>query len=122
MIIENLLCEICSSRPARLIVLRRRHGDVRRTFVCSECSNERSRLYTNSQLDLERVLIHLEKKPNVDNSVVLGCKNCGMTLADIIVDGKPGCCLCYARFSVEIGSAIEEAQGHSHHTGKAPEE
>ena len=122
MIIENLLCEICSSRPARLIVLRRRHGDVLRTFVCSECANERARLYTNSQLDLERVLIQLDKKPGVSNSAVSGCRNCGVMYANIIVDGKPGCCLCYSTFAEEISKAIEEAQGHTHHIGKAPGE
>lgn len=121
MIIENLLCEVCSSRPARLIVLRRRHGDLRRTHVCSGCANEHARLFTNSQLDLERVLNYLEKKPGMGTAAASGCRNCGMTLADIIVDGRPGCCLCYSRFGEEIGDAIKDAQGYIQHVGKAPE-
>lgn len=115
---ENSLCEICSCRPAKVVVLRRRQEDVHRTFVCSECANERARLYARTDFDFERVLARVDQRANA-HVPAYSCRFCGTTLADIIADGKPGCCTCYSRFAGEIEQAIETAQGHTNHTGKA---
>ena len=120
MIIENLLCENCSSRPAKLVVLRQRRDDTVRLFVCSECASERARLYTDAKFDLQRVLDQFEGKPSGGDSAQFGCKMCGMTLAEFLVDVRPGCCLCYARFAGQIQQAIDSVQIHTHHVGKAP--
>lgn len=117
---DSSLCELCSSRPAKVMVLRRRHEDVNRTFVCLECANERARLYARTDFDFERVIARVDGRPN-SRQPGYSCQFCGTTLADIIADGKPGCCTCYLRFASEIAQAIEIAQGCSHHTGKAPE-
>jgi len=101
-------------------VFRRRQDDIHRTFVCSECASERARLYSGAGLDLERVVARLER-----NAVAAGpsyeCRMCGTTLADIIADGRPGCCVCYARFAGEVEQAIRAAQGKTSHVGKAPD-
>lgn len=115
---DNSLCEICSCRPAKVVVLRRRHEDLDRTFVCPECASERARLYTRTDFDFERVLARVD--PRAKTRVpAYSCRFCGTTLADIIADGRPGCRECYSRFAGEIEQAIETAQGHSRHTGKA---
>lgn len=115
----NDLCELCSSRPAKMIVVRRRHEDVDRTFVCAQCASERARLYARTDFDFERVLARVDPRAGVYQPAY-GCRFCSTTLADIITDGRPGCCSCYARFAGEIEQAIETAQGFTHHTGKAP--
>ncbi len=39
-------------------------------------------------------------------------------MAEIVLDGVPGCCLCYTRFAGEIESAVRQSQGCTTHTGK----
>jgi len=117
---DNPLCELCCSRPAKVVVLRRRLEDTHRTFVCPQCANERARLYARTDFDFERVIARVDDRAT-DRHPAYSCHFCGTTLADIIADGRPGCCECYTRFAGEIEQAIETAQDHSRHTGKAPE-
>ncbi len=116
----DALCEFCSSRPAKVVVLRRRHEDVSRTFVCPQCASERARLYARTDFDFERVLARTDDRTK-QRMPAYSCQFCGTTLADIIADGKPGCCECYRRFAGEIEQAITSAQEHERHIGKAPE-
>lgn len=116
---DKVLCEICLSRPAKVVILRRRHENADRTFVCLECASERSRLYAGTSIDLQGILNRMEKKIPSESSAY-SCRSCGATLADIIADGRPGCCSCYMRFAGEIEQAVQAAQGRTYHTGKAP--
>jgi len=117
--IDTCICELCSTRPARMIVLRRRGEDVSRTFVCRECASERARLYAGTDFDFTGVLARVD--PNAAAHVpAYSCRFCGATLADIVADGKPGCCSCYTRFAGEIEQAIRAVQHGTRHIGKAP--
>lgn len=114
-------CEICKDRPAKMIMLRRHNEDVNRTFVCLECAGERAKLYSSSSLDLEKIHYRIDlTKKRSDNRSTYSCRLCGVTLADIVVDSEPGCCLCYSRFESEIEQAIRASQGKISHIGKAP--
>ena len=118
MMTDNPVCELCSSRPANVVILRRRREGVNRMFVCSECAGERARIYAGTDFDLTRVLARVDPKAS-SHVPAYSCRFCGATLADIVADGKPGCCSCYARFSGEIEQAVHTAQGCTQHTGKA---
>lgn len=120
MILETRLCDNCSSRPARVMCLRRRHQDVCRTYVCLECASERARLYANPTLDFERILTVTDADSGSAKPPAYGCRFCGTTIADIVADGRPGCCVCYSRFAGEVAQAIDAAQGRSFHVGKTP--
>ncbi|MGI6296604.1 MAG: hypothetical protein ACOX3G_11005 [Armatimonadota bacterium] len=102
-----------------MIVLRRRPDGIDRTFVCSECASERAKLYAGTGFDFERVMTRVEEETLADKPGY-GCRVCGCTIADIIADGRPGCCGCYSRFSDEIRRSIKRAQGQARHLGKAP--
>ncbi|MHB9038278.1 MAG: hypothetical protein ACYC64_16610 [Armatimonadota bacterium] len=121
MISDPVICEICSCRPARLVVVRRRGEDTCRTFVCAECGNERARLYAGASLDFDRIVARVDRPADGTESTAYGCRLCGTTPADIVVDGRPGCCLCYARFAGEVEQAVEAAQGSAYHMGKTLE-
>jgi protein arginine kinase activator len=116
---KNRLCDICSNRPARLLLLRRTGDDVYRTHVCQECANERARLSSRTTLDFERMLDRLRGR-SAGERASYSCRFCGTTLADVVVDGRPGCCLCYERYAEELAQMIEEAQGRVGHVGKTP--
>jgi len=118
--IENRLCEICSSRPATVVMARRRRGYSNRTFVCLECAGELARLCGVHGLGIEKVIGCLEEKSfgNIGSSA--GCRLCGTTLAEIVADTKPGCSMCYIRFAEEIEPAVRAAQGRISHVGKRP--
>ena len=120
MIPEDLKCEVCSSAPAKLVCLRTRQDDTCRTFVCSRCADERARLYGSAGLDLQHILVGMRAGRADTDSAPHSCRLCGTTLARIIADGKPGCCLCYLRFPTEIESLTHAAQNHTRHVGKAP--
>lgn len=102
-----------------MVILRRRGDDVHRTLVCHECGGERARLYANANLDLGGILARLDVENSRGRSSSSACGLCGATLADIVADGRPGCCACYTRFESEIERAVREAQGATHHVGKA---
>ncbi|MCE5200583.1 MAG: hypothetical protein ABFD54_09990 [Armatimonadota bacterium] len=120
MINDVILCEICSSRPAKLVVFRRRREDIYRTFVCPECAAERTRLYSGTSVDLGRIVARIDSK-NAGKTAPYSCRFCGTTLADVVVDGKLGCCGCYTRFAGEVEQAVENAQGCTSHVGKEPQ-
>ncbi len=120
MISEKIDCEICASRPAKLVMVRRRGEDYYRTFVCKECASERVRMFS-SGLSFEKVVERVSSLNEASPQDSYSCRLCGTTLADIVVDGKPGCCLCYARFAGEIEEAVKEAQGCTYHIGKTPQ-
>lgn len=118
--IENRPCEICSSRPATVIIARRRLGFSNRTFVCPECADERARLCGVQGFGVERVIGYLEGRSSGNKGPSVGCRLCGTTLAEIIADAKPGCSMCYVRFADEIEPAVRAAQGRTLHIGKRP--
>lgn len=101
-------------------MVRRRRDDVYRTFVCPECANERTRLFAERHLDFDRIIAGIDKKPTGSEAAAYSCRLCGATLADVVVDGRPGCCLCYDRFPGEIEHVVEAAQGRTYHIGKTP--
>lgn len=120
MSLDNPLCECCSIQPAKLVIVRRLNDDVYRTRVCPECAQERTRLYLKDGLDLDRVILGLDKV-SAGAGTAYECRLCGTTLADIVVGGRPGCCLCYGKFAVEIETAMETIQGRTWHVGKTLE-
>jgi len=112
-------CQICSSRPARLVLLRRKLDDVNRTFVCSECAAERARLYANCSIDLRRLGKGQEEMPAwAANSI--RCEKCGADLSDAGPDVQPGCCECYVWFADVLKNAVRAVQGSVGHLGKTP--
>ncbi|MCX6343480.1 MAG: hypothetical protein NT018_00230 [Armatimonadetes bacterium] len=119
MAVENPICECCSIRPAKLVVVRRRRDDTYRTFVCCECAEELTRVYVKNGLDLDGMVLGMDRGAGSDTAY--SCRLCGTTLADIVVGGRPGCCACYGKFGGEIENAIKVAQGHTLHMGKTPE-
>gem|GEM_PF-1062899 len=119
MLIENKKCEICFTKPARMVIFRRRRNDCERTLVCETCASERSRLYSDVPLDIESVLVRIERRA-VGDAPLLNCRLCGTSLADVAVNPRPGCCLCYERFESAVRAAVVDAQGAVYHVGKHP--
>ncbi len=113
-------CELCSARPAEMVIVRGRADDMVRTLVCRECAGDRARLYANANLDLGGILDRVRATGSQRRPTKGACELCGATLADLVTDGRPGCCVCYSRFQTAVGDMIREAQGRSRHVGKAP--
>ncbi len=118
MAVENPICEYCSIRPAKIVLVRRLRDDTCRMFVCAECAEERTRVYVKNGLDLERMVMGMDRNTGLD--AAYSCSLCGTTLADIVVGGRPGCCGCYIKFAGEIENAMKVAQGCTLHIGKTP--
>lgn len=76
-------------------------------------------MYADSGPELGRIVAGMQNAAG-DGRPAFSCRLCGTTLAEIVTDGRPGCCLCYGRFTGEIEQAIENAQGRVYHVGKAP--
>lgn len=89
--------------------------------MCLECAREHARLHIGSALDPSRLLSGARIGRDGGGFPAYACRQCGATLADIVADGRPGCCACYTRFAEEVERAILAAQGRTRHTGKTPE-
>ena len=113
-------CELCAARPAEVVVFRRRGHDLIRTLACRKCGSQCSRLHAGADLDLGEIVGRLRGRVSEGRLSVGTCGLCGASLADIVTDGRPGCCLCYSRFHSTIHDLIRDAQGHNRHVGKAP--
>jgi protein-arginine kinase activator protein McsA len=116
---EPIICEICTNRPARLVLLRRRFDQTYRTFVCSECGQERARLYASCPLDFRRLATNANEKPEWMGDSTR-CELCGADLSGAQTDVQPGCCECYSRFPEELRNAVKAIQGCTRHLGKSP--
>lgn len=89
--------------------------------MCLECARDQARLHIGSTLDPWRLLSVVRSDGDGGRFPAYACKQCGATLADIIADGRPGCCACYTRFAEEVERAVLAAQGRTRHTGKLPQ-
>lgn len=116
--IEPGRCEICRSRPARLVLLRRRLGVEKRTYVCRECSRERGKIYSGTIVALYDGV----RKQGMASAFGLPssvCEFCGTRITDE-EETKPGCAACYECFGDVIEQRIKAVQGLIRHVGKSP--
>ncbi len=116
---ERLMCEVCSCRPASLVLLRRKNGDSCRVLVCSDCAEEKTRLYATASFDLRQAGLGDAGRQSW-MADPCQCELCGADLADAGTDVQPGCCECYTRFSELFVKAAATVQGHTRHLGKSP--
>ena len=119
MIPDNLRCEVCAAQPAELVIVRRRADDIDRTFVCPACAREKARLAAGAGIDFEHVLARVHEAA-LESSPSHACRLCGTTLAQIVAEPRPGCCLCYLRFADQLQQAAYALHGRTRHVGKAP--
>jgi len=114
------LCEVCSCRHAERVLLKRRGDTAVRTYMCLECSSEHSGYCGPSGVNLSRMLQGMGRRGETAKLSAFACPSCGTTLADIVTDGRPGCCECYDKFASDIEDSILKAQEHLAHVGKSP--
>ncbi len=97
--------------------MRKKQDDYVRVFICSECAKDRSKLFAKSNIDLSNIFLNINES---EHESVYSCGICGTTIADIVENGRPGCCHCYLRFSDEIDESLKNIHGRNRHVGKAP--
>jgi protein arginine kinase activator len=65
-------------------------------------------------------MLGLDKSLSPHDLCAFECPVCGTTLADVVTDGRPGCCDCYTKFASDVEDSIVKAQEHNAHVGKSP--
>ena len=114
------ICDICGKNQAKIFVVRRKNGVSARRLLCLECAPGAADELAPGTPEPQRLYQTILNKVTHSSDSTFRCSLCGMQLAEIISEGRPGCCLCYTRFENEITQVIESVQPGRYHTGKTP--
>ncbi len=114
------ICDICGKNHAKIFVVRRKNGVLARRLVCLECAPGAADELAPGTTEPQRLYQAILDRATHSNDSSFKCNLCGTQLADIISEGRPGCCLCYTRFDNELTQVIESVQPGRYHTGKTP--
>lgn len=119
-VVKDCVCQVCRSTSAEVVFARWRGGEPDFVPLCRECARERALLLTGHTVDVGGVFETIAESSKGDSTT--RCEVCGMSLAEIIAKGRPGCANCYVRHGSVLMRLVENTQGHKNHVGKTPPE
>lgn len=122
-------CQKCNQRTANTHITQVINGTKTEMYLCSDCANENQELFSfKSAFDNEFENIfssfwgtHPGSKAISSSPSTKKCDNCGLTLAELMNHGKPGCSKCYTIFAEQLTRPLKQIHGSARHTGKIPE-
>lgn len=113
------LCQICKQREATVFLTQIYNGQKADMYVCAQCAGASGGM----QIDLKTLiagLFGMAGDEAVDESPVLKCDRCAMTIEEFNKTGKMGCSHCYKVFSEPMQALLKRIQGNTRHHGKLP--
>lgn len=125
-----MLCQICKSREAELILNSTINGIKSEFHICKECAvlfeHQLSSLAL-PQFNLNDLLIGLlsaldfyEKEGSIPVYRKMICTNCQLSYEEFQKTGKLGCSQCYQFFIEKLKPILIKLQGNHQHYGKIP--
>ncbi|MGQ9456247.1 MAG: hypothetical protein ACUVT8_03190 [Armatimonadota bacterium] len=115
---RDCICQVCRSAGAEVLFARWRGGECELVPLCRECVRERALLLTGHTVDVSSVFETFAELSKGDSR--MQCEICGMSLVEIIAEGRPGCPNCYVHHGSVLMKLVESMQGHRNHVGKTP--
>lgn len=123
-----MLCENCKSKQATFFYKQTKNGYTVEKNLCSSCAASMG-LGINSQFPQGNIFADdlfgeflggfLQPKPQIVPSET--CSMCGMTLSELLHNGRVGCKECYNVFRKTLIPTISKIHGNVAHCGKRPE-
>ncbi len=122
-------CQKCNQRTANTHITQVINGAKTEMYLCHDCANENQELFSfKSAFDneFENLLsgfwgTHSGGKTLSSSPNTKKCDNCGLTLAELMNNGKPGCSKCYTVFTQQLTRPLKQIHGSAQRTGKIPE-
>lgn len=124
-----MLCEVCGKAPATFFFRQTKNGHTVEKNLCSECAGKQGLvpdgffpLGTDGTDDFFGNFLgsFLNEKPKVVANET--CPKCGMTLSELLHNGKVGCDNCYTVFRSALMPTIAKIHGNVRHCGSRPPE
>lgn len=123
-----MLCDICHSKPARVLYKEIINGECKEQHLCEDCAREYASFSLKNKLGSEIPLSNILSgilstyaKDAVASSIdQKQCPGCGITFEQFRKSGKLGCALCYETFERIIDKNLKNIQGANRHNGKKP--
>lgn len=112
------MCEKCGINPAAVTLTRVINGKKSVVHLCASCAQENN-IYKDLNMDLGFSSLFSSffgDEPVSDNS--LECPLCGMTQAEFLRGGKPGCSNCYSVFEHSMKPLLKKIHSTTTHVGK----
>ena len=122
-------CQKCNQRTANTHITQVINGTKTEMYLCHDCANENQELFSfKSPFDNEFENLFSgfwETHPSVkvlsSPTAMQKCDNCGLTRAELMNQGKPGCSNCYTVFASQLTRPLKQIHGSAKHSGKVPE-
>lgn len=115
-----MLCDRCKKNIASNFYKQNINGKIYEYHLCDECAKK----LTNINFFLDDLLGSLISSENhmASNSSIHEerCPKCGLTLNDIIKNGKVGCNNCYIEFRENLMPIIKKLHANTKHIGSFP--
>ena len=126
-----MLCEKCGKNTAQFYYSENVNGESKKLALCKRCASEINFLENHIFPDpfkgytLLNPFGDLKKFENAVSGSVkkteeTKCDLCGLTMRQILKEGKAGCPRCYETFSDELGRVVSGIHGNTHHKGRVP--
>ena len=118
-------CQKCNLRDATTHVTQVINGNKTEMYLCRECAEENQDFFSfKSGFDTEFDNLFSGfwgGQPKISSAAPSAkCDLCGMTQAQFIKTGKPGCSNCYTVFQDLLLRPLKQIHGSTRHTGKIP--
>lgn len=116
-----MLCEKCGAKSATTHIRTVVNGVICERHLCNECAVSLGYVNTNSNNLTQMLSSMFGGTVELNENKVTTCAQCGLTINEIINNGKCGCAQCYSTFYDKLIPYIKKAQyGRQIHKGKIP--
>ncbi|MBC1371189.1 UvrB/UvrC motif-containing protein [Listeria booriae] len=117
-----MICQSCGEHEANIEIRHEFNGETFSVFLCKNCAEKQSMAYMQEQIAEASVdFLSLLQKASEEDSEMLECTYCGMSLQAVLDSSRLGCEHCYEQFAQKVNVMVERAQnGNKGHIGKVP--
>ncbi len=123
-----MLCENCGKNKATYFFKQTKNGITTEKNLCAECAKTNApdpkkyfyQIEESIPGDLFGGLLgsFFDTKPIITRKE--SCTSCGMTLGELLQNGKVGCAQCYDIFREALMPTVKKLHGNTLHSGKTP--
>ena len=115
-----MLCDNCKKKTATVHIKHIGPDGSKETHLCESCAKEDGHFQFSPQISFQKFFPQFFGMTEPTYDTELSCPACGMTLARLAENGKPGCPNCYQIFSDSLRPLLKRLHANSQHTGKIP--
>ncbi len=127
-----MICERCKKKKVSVIHRCVRSGRVQLQHLCTSCSEileatgELEEIsaalppYTAPMMEEEGGCFPFFLTPNACHDSQGTCSGCGMSLEELLSEGRTGCAQCYTVFAGTIRKAVRAMHQNATHAGRLP--